>query len=148
MFQTSIIDEVTLDGFQVVKSELFSSKSYLRGNPTCTIWPSKICFNRVSLRSLNNCEYVRIEVNPRTQCLVAIPVSSSDKDALRWVKGQKEFDTRSMDSKPFFVELYKTWKLDLKNNYRTNGRLVSVNGKVMLLFDFSKAEFWKTKELK
>lgn len=42
--------------------------------------------------------------------------------------------------------LYSTWGLNPECNYRTTGKLVSSKGKVMLLFNFSDAEMWKTKK--
>ena len=93
---------------------------------------------------MNNCEYVRIEVNPKTKCLVVIPVTSSDKDGIRWVSGKKDIFTRTMKSNRFGELIYSTWELDPDYNYRADGRLVTVNKKVMLLFDFNYAERWKT----
>ena len=47
-------------------------------------------------------------------------------------------------SKLFGDEIYRAWGLDPEYNYRAVGRLVSARNKIMLLFDFSKAENWKT----
>ena len=53
----SAVEELSLDGFQIVKSEMFLHLSR-KADPTCTIWPTKISFSRMSLTALNNCEYV------------------------------------------------------------------------------------------
>lgn len=92
------------------------------------------------------CEFVRIEINPNNKCLLVIPVTSKDKDSIRWIKGQKSFTVRNMESKNFGDLLYSTWGLNPECNYRTTGKLVSSKGKVMLLFNFSDAEMWKTKK--
>ena len=44
-------------------------------------------------------------------------------------------------------EIYRAWGLDPEYNYRAVGRLVSARNKIMLLFDFSNAENWKTKKV-
>ena len=113
---------------------------------TCTIWPTRISFSKQALITLNNCEFVRIEINPNNKCLLVIPVTSKDKDSIRWIKGQKSFTVRNMESKNFGDLLYSTWGLNPECNYRTTGKLVSSKGKVMLLFNFSDAEMWKTKK--
>ena len=74
-----------------------------------------------------------------------MPVSSSDKDSIRWTKGSKEKVIRNMESKAFGEQLYQSWGLDPEYNYRAVGRLVSVNQKVMMFFDFRESEMWKNK---
>ena len=83
------IEEVSLDGFQIVASDMFVHLPR-KSDATCSIWPSKLSFSKLVLSALNNCEYVRIEVNPQTKCLIVMPVSSSDKNSIRWIKGTKE----------------------------------------------------------
>ena len=139
------IEEVNLDGFQIVRSEMFFHFPR-KGEATCTVWPTRISFSKLALTLLNSCEYVRIEINPNTKCLLVVPVTSKDKDSIRWIKGQKEFTVRNMESKQFGDILYSAWGLNPQCNYRAAGRLISSKGKVMLLFDFSEAEMWKSKK--
>lgn len=139
------IEEVSLDGFQIVASDMFVHLPR-KSDATCSIWPSKLSFSKLVLSALNNCEYVRIEVNPQTKCLIVMPVSSSDKNSIRWIKGTKEPCVRNMESRRFGDQIYKSWGLDSDYNYRAVGRLVTANQKVMMLFDFNKAEQWKSKK--
>ena len=139
------IEEVSLEGFQIVASDMFVHLPRT-SDATCTIWPTKLSFSKLVLSALNNCEYVRIEVNPRTKCLVVLPVTSSDQNSIRWIKGTKEFSIRNMESKRFGDQVYQSWGLDMNYNYRAVGRLVTANKKVMMLFDFNGAESWKTKK--
>ena len=53
---------------------------------------------------------------------------------------------RNMESKGFGQMLYEAWNLDSDANYRAKGKLVTMNGKVMMLFDFSKPEIWRGKK--
>ena len=137
------IEEVSLEGFQIVASEMFIHLPR-KSEATCTVWPSKVSFNKQTLSALNNCEFVRIEVNPRTKCLIVVPVTSSDKNSIRWIKGSKEFSIRNMESKRFGEQLYESWGLDAEYNYRAIGRLVTAKQKVLMLFDFNNAERWRT----
>ena len=146
MAQINPIEEVSLDGFQIVASDMFVHLPR-KSDATCTIWPTKLSFSKLALSSLNNCEYVRIEVNPRTKCLIVLPVSSGDKNSIRWVKGTKEFSVRNMESRRFGEQVYKSWGFDTDYNYRAVGRLVTANQKVMMLFDFNDAESWKTQRV-
>lgn len=139
------IEEVSLEGFQIVASDMFVRLPH-KSDATCTIWPTKLSFSKLALSALNNCEFVRIEVNPRTKSLIVRPVSSSDKNSIRWIRGAKEFRVRNMESKRFGNQVYKLWGLDADYNYRAEGRLVTANKKVMMLFDFNCAESWKTKK--
>ena len=144
MAQINPIEEVSLEGFQIVASDMFV-RLPRKSDATCTIRPTKLSFSTLVLSSLNNCEYVRIEVNPLTKCLIVLPVSSGDKNSIRWVKGTEEFSVRNMESRCFGEQVYKSWGLDMDYSYRTIGRLVTANQKVMMLFDFNDAESWKTK---
>ena len=138
------VEEISLEGFQIVKSSMFTHLPR-KSDPTCTIWPTKVSFSKLCISLLNGCEYIRLEVNPTTKCLLVIPTMSSDTDSIRWIKGVQKRDVRNMESRAFGTEVYKAWELDPSCNYRAVGRLVSVRGKVMLLFDFNNAEMWKRK---
>ena len=144
---TQMAGSIDLEGFQVVKSEMFAHIQRVY-QPSCTLWPTKICFNKQALQSLNYCETVQIRVNAAEMGMVVIPINSRDKDAVRWVKGQKETSTRTMEAKRFCEELYKTWQLDPQYNYRTPGRLVTAGDKIVLFFDFNRAEKWTSKQQK
>ena len=136
------LEEINLDGFQIVKSEMFAHLPR-KTDPTCSIWSTKLSFSKLCIELLNNCEFIRIEVNPNTRCLLVIPTPSTDKDSIRWIKGIKDKNVRNMESKQFGDEIYKAWGLDPEYNYRAIGRLVSARNKIMLLFDFNNAEMWK-----
>ena len=82
-------------------------------NPTVTLWHNSLSFSKASLTLLNGCERIRVEINPNSKCLLIVPVTIKDKD------------------------------LDPEFVYRTIGRVVTAKNKVMILFDFNKAESWK-----
>lgn len=138
------LEEMSLDGFQIVKKEMFQHLPSSK-NPTCTIWPTRISFSRSALVALNFCECIRMEVNPTTKCLLVCPTLSNDRDSIRWIKGTKDQSVKNLESKQFGEQIYNAWELDPEFNYRTIGRLVSARNKIMLLFDFNEAMMWKSK---
>ena len=101
-------------------------------------------FNKASVTALNSCERIRIEVNPNDQRILLIPVNSRDKDAVRWVMG-KDLQPRKIECLRFTSQLFESWDWNEGNVYRTIGRIVSSDKKVMLLFDFSDPETWALK---
>ena len=139
------IREVSMDGFQVVSGDMFRSITRLN-LPAITLWYNSISFSKASVVMLNNCERVRIEVNPKTRCILLIPVTSKDKDAVRWAKTGKEVQPRKIECLAFTSQLFDGWGWDRKRVYRTTGRIVSSDKKIMLLFDFSNPESWPMKE--
>ena len=139
------IQEISRDGFQVVSGEMFR-KSFRVSAPTATVWTNKISFSKATLVALNNCERVRFEVNAAKRCLLVVPVTEKDKDNVRWTKNSKEPAVRMIECLAFTKQLYDSWGWNSDLTYRTTGRIVSADKKVMMLFDFNNAESWKYKE--
>ena len=89
MSQFIPIEEMSLDGYQIVNAGLFHHPAR-KCEATCTVWPSRISFNKLALEKLHYCDYIKIQVNPTTKCLLVCPVTSSDKDGIRWIKGERK----------------------------------------------------------
>lgn len=139
------LQEVSMEGFQVVSGDMFRNVTRL-SLPSITLWHNSISFSRATVRALNNCERIRIEVNSNTKCILLVPVTSKDKDAVRWVKTGKEIQPRKIECLNFATQLFSTWGWNKKNVYRAVGRIVTSDSKLMLLFDFNDPESWQTKE--
>lgn len=138
------VEPISIEGFQVVSGELFSRVNS-NVSPSCTIWSSGITFNKLAMSALNCCERIRLEVHLQKKCLLAVPVTVKDKDGILWLKNSKECAPRRMESIPFSSQIYQVWGWDPSCVYRTIGRVVTAEDKVMLLFDFSAPEQWKSK---
>lgn len=138
------IPEISIEGFQIVGGDMFSHTPYL-SEPSCTINFTGISFNKMSVSALNNCERVRIEINPKTKCLLIVPVTIKDKDGIRWTKNIKNPIAKKIECKLFTSKLYEMWKWDVENDYRAVGKIVCADKKVMMLYDFSEPETWKSK---
>lgn len=138
--------EINIDGFQVVKGDMFQV-SYRRQAITLSIWSDEISFSKAAIDALHGCERVRIEINPSTRNILIIPVTEQDKDNVRWAKTSSDgIKPRKINCARFSKLLYKTWRWDLEMAYKAEGKVVTYNQKVLLLFDFSKAEYWKCKK--
>lgn len=133
------INEISLDGFQVVRGQYFSRQL----EPSFTIWYSSVSFNTAAFNALNNCESISIMVNNNTRCVIIKPIPSKDRDAISWLKPPDSKKYRKLECSKFTHQLYDLWGMDKELHYRTNGRLVKADKKLMLLFDFSKPEAWR-----
>lgn len=134
-----------MDGFQVVSGELF--KQYQRTNiPSCTLWFNSISFNKASLNILNGCERIRIEVNINARGILIVPVTSRDKDGIKWTKNKKDPIPRKIDCTAFTKQLFDSWDWEKTFVYKAYGRIVTNDNKVMLLYEFSKPEKWELKD--
>lgn len=143
--QISTIKEISTEGFQVVGGELFTHAPR-KSEPSCSINYYSISFNKMSVCALNSCDRVRIEVNPKTKCILIVPVTVKDKDGIRWTKNVKEPIGKKIECKAFTQQLYEMWKWESNLGYRAIGQLVSSDKKVMMLYDFSNPEIYKCKE--
>lgn len=139
------IQEISIEGFQVVSGEFFKNPQRFT-EPTSTLWFNSISFNKASLNALNGCERIRIEVNINTKGILIIPVTAKDKDNVRWTKNKKNPITRKIDCTAFTSKLFESWGWDKKLVYRATGRIVTAENKVMLLFEFNKPETWTLSE--
>lgn len=138
MIEAASLKQVSLDGFQVVNSTFFSSMS----PPAMTIWIDSVSFSQTAYQSLNNCEAINIMVNKESRLILIGPVSSSTTNAVIWKKGKDVVKYSKISCSTFTKQLFEDWKLDEKARYKAIGRLVQVDKKVMLLFEFTNAEKW------
>ena len=135
------VQEIDLDGFQVVSADSFGSTQRY-DQPAVTLWIDQISFSKSAVHALNNCDRVRMEVNPKTRRILLVPVSSKDKDGIRWMNPAKEPKGRKLECRAFAEKIFKMWEWDPKQVYRANGRIVVSDQKVMLLFNFSSPVCW------
>ena len=134
-----IIKEITLDGFQVVKNKYFARQS----EPVMSLFPSAVAFNAAAHNALHGCEYVEIYLNDKKKCIIVCPASGSGgNEAVRWQCGKEKVKYMRIECSMFTKPIFTAWKLDPKYHYKTTGRLVQCDKKVMLLFDFSDNEKW------
>ena len=136
--------EINIEGFQVVSADLFH-QVYRVYEPTITLWYTSICFSKSAVTALNTCERIHIEVNPQQKGILILPVTSNDKNAIKWLKNSKDPTSRKMECRQFTMQLYKLWGLEPDRAYRAKGRLVTADQKVMVLFDLSDPESWVCK---
>ena len=139
------IREISMDGFQIVSGDMFRALSRVN-LPAITFWYNSVSFSKAAVIALNNCERIRIEVNPKTRCILLIPVTAKDKDAVRWVKYGSEILPRKIECVAFTSQLFESWGWAKNRAYRSTGRIVSADKKIMLFFDFSDPETWAVKD--
>ena len=140
-------NEISMDGFKVVSSDFFCMVSRASA-PTITVWDGSIGFSKQDLLLLNSCENVLMQINAENKKILVVPTSSKDKDAIKWVKKTNPLEAKKFSCPKLTDNLYDAWNWDKDYIYRATGRLVTVQNKVMLYFDFSEPEKWKKPEAK
>ena len=136
------VQDINMEGFQVVSADLFCN--YQRADaPTITMWIDQISFSKAAVNALNNCERVRMEVNSQTKGILLVPVSTKDKDGIKWMITGKDPHGRKLECRAFTEKLYKIWEWDTDRVYKAAGRIVVSDQKVMLYFDFSAPDSWE-----
>ena len=138
-----VIGDISMDGFQVVRGQYFSRQL----EPALTLWHRSISFNIPAYNALNNCESVQLLVNPDGKRILVKPAPSKDSDAINWIKNLSAPKTTKLECSMFAKQLFETWGWDQTLRYRTNGKLVKFDRKLMLLFDFNHPETWKGMKL-
>ena len=138
------LQEVSMEGFQVVSGSMFSHFPKT-SEPSCTLWYTSISFSKSAVNALNGCERVLVQVNAKTKGILIVPVSSKDKDGILWLKDSKVVEAKKMDCKAFTSQLFQTWGFDPEYVYRSYGRVVTADKKIMLLFEFKSPETWKSR---
>ena len=139
------IQEISLEGFKTVSSDMFYGSTRPTVS-TLTLWRDSISFNKASFTVLNCCERIRIEVNSKTKRILAIPVTTRDRDGIKWIKDIKHPAAKKLFCSSFTTLLFKEWGLSREKAYRTEGHIVAADQKVMMLYDFTKCESWITPE--
>ncbi|MBO4982670.1 MAG: hypothetical protein J6D23_01305 [Clostridia bacterium] len=125
------LQEITLDGFQVVSSKFFGKQN----GPVMSMQRKCIVFNSAAVKQLNNCEAIQIMINEAQKVVLIKPVPSHDSEAVLWNKGEKKQYAR-LECVGLVKHLMEKWKFDSDIKYLVNGRLVRVENKVMMVFDF------------
>ena len=133
------VQDISMDGFQVVSADLFCN--YLRFDaPTITLWIDQISFSKAAVKALNNCERIRMEVNSQSRQILLIPVTTKDKDGIKWMITEPH--GRKLECRAFSEKLYQAWGWDTDRVYKVPGRIVVSDQKIMLLFNFNNPDSW------
>ncbi len=134
------IKNISLDGFQIVKSKYFSRQN----EPVMSLFSSAIAFNITAQNALNRCEFVEIYLNEKKKSIIIIPAAGSkENEAVRWRSGKEEPRYSRVECSMFAKPIFESWGLNPKYHYKATGKLVQCDKKVMLLFDFTDTEVWQ-----
>ena len=135
------IREISLEGYQVVRGKYFTRKY----EPSMTLFATAISFNGAAFETLNNCDSVQFLVNEKNKSIIVKPIISKEPDAINWNKNKNK--SVRIECTSFTKQLYEVWQLKTDCRYKSTGILVQSDKKVMLLFNFQKAESWRGSSL-
>ena len=128
----ALINEIDLDGYQIVRSQYFQKQS----EPVITLFQTALAFGQGTFQALNNCEAIQVLLNHRGRSIVIRPVSSNTPDAVMWKKGAEPKYTK-IESPQLTRNIYERWGLDKKCHYRAFGKTAQADKKILILFDFT-----------
>ncbi len=129
-----LISEISLDGYQVVKSQFFEKQP----DAVMTLWDNAIAFGMGCFVALNNCESVNIMINEEKKFVIVKPVASNTPEAVSWKRTTKsEPHYSKLECPQLTKRIYEQWGYDKRYHYRAMGRTVQADKKIMLLFEFA-----------
>ena len=141
--QDFLIQDISLDGFEIVKGQYFSKKT----EPAMTMWNTAVSFNSATFSAFGNCECIQIMVNNAKKQIIIKPSNSKEENTINWRKRPSEPMYCRLECALFTRRLFEAWKLDDACRYRMTGKLVQYQEKLMILFSFQNSETWKGKKL-
>ena len=128
----ALINEIDLDGYQVVRSQYFEKQT----EPMLTLFRTAIAFGQSAFQALNNCEAIQVLLSNHDKSIVIRPVPSNTPDAVLWKKRAEPTYTK-IECPRLTRNIYERWGLDKKCHYRTVGKTVQADRKLLILFDFT-----------
>jgi hypothetical protein len=132
----SLIQNINLEGFQVVQGQLFKNER----RSIMTIFQNEVAFTREAHRDLNNCTAIQILVNVDSKAIIVRPSASTDENAIVWERQLKDTYVPRFSCPCLTKQLYAVWNWNVKYRYKTEGRIVRCEKKVMILYEFSDAK--------
>lgn len=133
------IEDISLKGFIVVKHEFFRQER----TPAMAIFRRRITFGKECHLALGKCQSVQMMVNYDSRQIIVRPISSSEEDTLVWYKEDLKNPFVGDFACPLLTsKLFREWGFDQRYRYKTKGRIVKSDRKLMLIFDFNEADIY------
>ena len=87
----TLINEIDLDGYQIVRGQYFQKQS----EPVLTLFQTAIAFGQGTFQALNNCEAIHVLLSNRGRSIVIRSVASNTPDAVLWKKRAEPKKTKN-----------------------------------------------------
>ena len=142
-YETMIIEKVTMDGFKVVSSKMFTNEKA----PTMTIFQNEIAFSREAHEYLNYCAAIQMMLNTEERKIMIKAAPSTDENSIVWKNKLKETYIPRINCPKLTRPLFRIWQWNQDYRYKAEGRLVRCDKKPILLFDFNEAKSYSAKEV-
>ena len=137
------LENVNLEGFQLVKGTYFTKQS----EPQMTLFETAIAFNGAAYEALNNCDQIQVLVNDRNHQILIRSAVSKDEQVISWKGNCKSSKYNRIECTSFARHIIDTWGLEKGCRYRATGKMCLNDQKLMIMFDFDKSEKWVGKTL-
>lgn len=134
MINNKYVPEINLTGYQIIDNNMFSKPDV----PSMTLFPNAISFTQATYKLFNNCDCVKLYLNANGRNILITPTTSGEASAINW-KSQPSKLGR-INCTGFAKLLYDKWHLNPEKRYRTVGKVVQADQKIMILFTFTQPE--------
>jgi hypothetical protein len=104
------------------------------------MYKNEVSFTREAHRDLNNCAAIQMLIHVENKIVIIMPSTSTDENAIAWDRQLKDTSASKFFCPCLTNRLYALWDWNTKYKYKTDGRIVYCDKKVMILFDFNDAK--------
>ena len=129
-----INNEFKLDGYTIVRSELFTSIQ----EPVLTFNNNQLYINKVCHNELNNSHYIKILQSEDNTSIAILPCDKNSFQAISVLTPRNKL--RKMSCKKFFKSIIDTLQWDNHLRYRIKGTVCSKDDLTYIVFDLLTAE--------
>lgn len=128
-------ESIILDDFETIK---LTNENPIDKSPRMSFAPDRLYFTKACHKALGYTPAIKILVNRSKRSVLVSPCPSQDAEAVQWMTEKKTNNGCRTDfaCQELASSLYRDWSWDKDYRYRSNGRLVEVQGMPMMLFDF------------
>ena len=135
--ETTDTDSFTLDDYEVVSSNLFSTADQMK----LTINHGAISFNVACMKKFEDVEYVEILLNSVNQCIAIRPCSEDNPNAVKWGRlRNSHWYSTTRSCRGLINPILGLMNWDSLNKYRLTGQFFSQDDNKLLIFSLRDPE--------
>ncbi len=130
-------DSFSFEGYQVVRSELFSHAS----EPSISFNNRSVRLNTICMRKFPDVNYIQFLINPETQKLAVRACHEDEKDSFSWCNAKRK--PRKITCSIFFAKIASLMKWNTQYRYKMFGKTIKTGTDRLILFDLNSAEAYR-----
>lgn len=142
--EETVVDSVSLDGFEVARREFFSHTFEC----SVSFRIDSIMFNTATLKKLPNIRYVHLLVNPDKRIVVIKSCDVDAKDSIRWCQYNETKDQRTPKKilcRIFAAKVFDMMDWNIEYRYKIQGNIIRSPEETLIVFDLNEPEVYTPK---